>query len=115
MDRGRRLRRRVAALGVRRRGARVPARLRAEITAYAREQRTAGVPVRAIARETGVSTESVRRWLAGPGRLRRPMMSAVAVTIGPHVPGSVVLVSPSGYRVEGLDVSGVAAVLRQLA
>jgi hypothetical protein len=72
--------------------------------------------VQAIARETGVSPESVRRWMAGAARMRRPTLSAVAVTIGPErAAGDVVLISPSGYRVEGLDVTGVAAVLRQLA
>jgi predicted transcriptional regulator len=116
MDRGRRLRRRVAALGARRRGARVPALLRAEIAGYAAERRAAGARMEAIARETGVSPESVRRWLVGAARRRRPTMSAVAVAIGPEqVAGGVVLVSPSGYRVEGLDVAGIAAVLRQLA
>jgi hypothetical protein len=116
MDRGSRLRRRVAALGARRRGARIPALLRAEIAAYAAQRRAAGVRTKAIAREAGVSAESVRRWLAAAAARRRPRMSAVTVAIGPErAAGSVVLISPRGYRVEGLDVAGVAAVLRQLA
>jgi hypothetical protein len=40
----------------------------------------------------------------------------VAVQVRPErADGGVVLITPSGYRVEGLDVAGVAAVLRQLA
>ena len=114
MDRGARIRRRVAALGVRRRGARVPEALRAQILAYAEQRRATGARVEAIARETGVSGESLRRWMAGAPRRRRPAM--VAVEIRPERGGAgVVLLTPGGYRVEGLDVAGAAALLRQLA
>ena len=114
MDRGTRIRRRVAALGVRRRGARVPEALRTEIAAYAEQRRAAGARLKAIAHETGVSGESVRRWMAGAPRRQRPAMVAVEIRSESGGAGVVVL-TPGGYRVEGLDVVGAAALLRQLA
>jgi predicted transcriptional regulator len=91
----------------------VPEALRAEIAAYAEQRRAVGARVEVIARETGVSGESLRRWMAGAPR-RRPAM--VAVEIRPERGGAgVVLLTPGGYRVEGLDVAGAAALLRQLA
>ena len=109
------LRRRVAALGPRGRGARLPIPLRAEIIGYARHRHAAGVSVRAIAAETGVSSESVRRWLvASVGRPARPALLPVEVLATPHAEG-LVLVTPAGHRVEGLQVGTAAALLRALA
>ena len=56
------IRKRIEALGPRKQGGRLPEDLRREIAGYARHRRSEGVKVSDIARETGVSGESVRRW-----------------------------------------------------
>jgi hypothetical protein len=109
------LRRRVAALGPRGRGAGLPRPLRAEIIGYARHRHAAGVSVRAIAAATGVSAESVRRWLAArAGRPVGPAPLPVEVLAPPGADG-LVLVTPAGHRLEGLRVATAAALLRALA
>jgi len=67
-------------------------------------------------REAGISDESYKRWrrMAAP----LPTMRPAEITVQPAVttsPGGLTLVAPGGYRVEGLDVPLVAALLRTLA
>ena len=114
MERSARLRRRVAALGPRGRGSRIPEGLRSEITAYARERHGDGASLRQTAREIGITYETIRNWLRVPERGARAL---VPVAIVPDVVArdALVVVSPRGYRVEGLDVAGAAALLRMLA
>lgn len=114
MEHGARLRRRVLALGPRGRGSRVPAGLRGDVVAYARERQADGASLKQIARETGITRETIRNWLRVPERKTRAL---VPVAVVPDVVerGAVVVVSPRGYRVEGLDVTGAAALLRMLA
>lgn len=114
MEHGARVRRRVAALGPRGRGARIPPGLRDDIIAYARERQANGAGLRQVGRETGVTYETIRNWLRVP---ERGMRALVPVAIVPDVvtPDALVVVSPRGYRVEGLDVARAAALLRMLA
>ena len=111
------LRRRVVALGRRTRGSRLPTELRASIVRHALERRGQGDGVVAIARSTGVSPESIRRWTmstVGPS----PSRALVPVVVRDHddgVPGELVVSAPGGYRVEGLTVESAADLLRRLA
>jgi hypothetical protein len=95
------------------RGKRVPAALRARATAWIRRQRSGGASVREIADASSLSYETVRRWaeLAAPTRT-----ALVPVTVRPEPDSGdrLVLVSPSGYRVEGLNAEQVVAILREL-
>jgi len=109
------LRRRVAALGPRTRGTPIPEQLRAELTRYAVERRRRGDAVREIARAVGLSPESIRRWtMASPTRRRRALVPVVVHDHDEDRAG-ISVVAPSGYRVEGLTVASVAALLRELA
>jgi hypothetical protein len=76
-----------------------------------------GVAIARVARELGLSKQCLGRWLRGqPGSapLRR-----VAVAPAPEAPprpaARLVLFTPQGHRVEGLDHDGLIAVLRALA
>ncbi len=78
--------------------------------------------VRAIAERLGVSCNTVYRWTAEAraGRERRESAAFVQVAVlsvepvnSPTVP--LVLVSPGGYRVEGLDLAGLAELLGALS
>jgi len=113
MEHGARLRRRVATLGPRGRGSRIPNDLRDEISAYARERQRSGAGLRQIGREVGITYETIRNWLRLPDRGERAL---VRVAIVPDVAmhDAIVVVSPRGYRVAGLDVAGAAALLRMI-
>jgi len=107
------IRKHVGALGPRKRGGRVPPTLRREIADYARQRRSAGVTVSAIARETGVSEESVRRWSSSTEP--RPRALVPVHVRGDESAGTgIVLQTAQGHRVTGLDVETAVRVLRML-
>jgi hypothetical protein len=115
MERGARIRRRMAALGPRGRGARIPEELRRAIAVYARGRRREGVGFHELARETGVSHETIRRYV-GERREGRDVVPVeiVADEVTVDDGSGLTVVSPGGYRVEGLDLAGAAALLRML-
>ncbi len=102
--------------------------LRKEIVDYARHEVDAGVSVRATASQLGVSNTTLTRWLEEVEQTStfRPVQIAAAsgTTAGQiaHSPvvteqetsRVLVLVSPGGYRVEGLDVEQLAQLLSRL-
>ncbi len=112
MERGARLRRRVWALGPRGPGSRVPEALRRDIIDYARERQRQGLGFHRIARETGVTHETIRSWLRAAPSGRDLVPVAVVPEVVAH--DSIAVVSPRGYRVEGLDLESAAALLRML-
>jgi hypothetical protein len=100
----------VAALGHRGRTTRIPDTVRAEVLAYTRRQRAAGQSWARIAQRVGLSVGSLQNWSRTPPPARR--LVRVAVT-SPAVPAAaLVVVSPGGYRVEGLDLATASALLR---
>src|SRR6059036_2576234 len=91
----------VAALGPRGRTTRIPDAVRARVVAYTRRQRAAGYSWTRIAHRVGVSVGSLKNWSRTLPRARQ--LVPVSVTAAPEVAGpSLVVVSPGGYRVEGL-------------
>ncbi len=67
----------------------------------------------AIARELGVSPITLRKWCRSKIRSR---LVPVTVTAPPALASGarVTLVTPSGLRIEGLDVDGAVALVRAL-
>ncbi len=90
------------------RGRRFAPELRRQITAVGRGLRAEGRSWFKIGREIGLPAETVRRLCEGPGFV------AVEVRDG-AVARDLAVVAPSGYRVEGLDVETVVALLALLA
>lgn len=89
---------------------RCPTPLREEIVEFAQARRREGCSVKKIAEELGVSESGLSRWLpSGSGRLR-----PVRVAEKRSSPDQLVLVTPGGYRLEGLSASSAAEVLRGL-
>jgi transposase-like protein len=90
---------------------RYPDELRAEVIAVARAGRTAGRSLHRLAREIGVSAPTLMEWLRRParGQLRQVAVAPAPVTTNP------VLVTPHGFRIEGLDLVGLVTVLRDFA
>jgi hypothetical protein len=116
MDREARwLREQVVRCGPRTRGARVPAALRAQIAAYAQQRRGDGASCAGIAAGVGVSTESIRRWVTPRPVTTERALVAVHVVDAAPAGERLAVVSPTGYRVDGLTLGQVAALLRQLA
>lgn len=119
--RAERLRAAVVALGRTKRNQPIPPVLRAQLIACARAARARGVGWSAIARGLGVSKTGLKRWFAAPPTAGRgaPVLRRVRVrSVGePRASerAELRLVSPQGYRVEGLDLAAAAALLRALA
>ena len=96
------------------RGKRYPAELRTRVVAWAVRQRAGGASWEEIKRELGQEFDTVRRWCVGS---KAPMSRAlVAVRVMPEPAAARLLsvVSPSGFRVDGLSPSEAAALLREL-
>jgi len=90
----------------------LPSELRERGKAYARARASAGASAAAIAVELGIAERTAERWL-------RPQASASLVPIrvieaprtGPTWGAVVVVTTPSGLRIEGLDVDAVCTLV----
>ena len=105
-----------------------PAWAKAEVTAFAARAHESGMSYPAIAATVGVSVNSLLRWMQTDTAPRRSLVpvtivepgSTATVTAigeaeasGPNE-ARVVVVSPRGYRLEGLSVSEAASLFRGL-
>ena len=89
----------------------MPDAVRAQALAYSRRQRAAGHSWGRIAHAVGVSVGALQHWSRTPP----PARTFVPVAVAPEIPaGALVVVSPGGYRVEGLDLPTASALLRAL-
>ena len=103
-------------------GTRYSPAFRAEVVRHAHAQVREGVAVSRIARGLGLRPKTLTLWMRDmpASKLRavrverdaRPLPSAAAVAAAEH---RLVVVAPSGVRVEGLDLDGVAHLMRSLA
>ncbi len=90
----------VAALGERGRTERVPEPVRGKVVEYARAQRASGKSWKTIAREVGLSASALQRWSQEPPQLTQVKIVADREPDAPKVS----LISPRGYRIEGLTL-----------
>jgi hypothetical protein len=91
------------------RGRRFAPELRRQISAVGRGLRDEGQSWFRIGREIGLPGETVRRVCeAAPGFVAVKVVDEVAAR-------GLVVVAPTGYRVEGLDVATVVVLLARLA
>jgi hypothetical protein len=93
------------------RGRRFAPEIRRQISGVGRRLRDEGASWSGIGAALGLPTATVRGLCdaEGPGFARVEVVDD-AVTVS-----GLVVVTPSGYRVEGLDANGAATLLRQLA
>lgn len=107
-------RRRSIAVG---RGKRYPKSLRRLAVGFAHEAEAAGWSPSRIARRLGVSWTTLERWCATPpvieaeGGMREVV---VRDDVPPTVERHLVLVTPEGYRVEGLVQEDLVDLVRAL-
>jgi hypothetical protein len=103
-----------------------PPDVRQRTAAYVTARRAAGVRPDAIATELGISRHSVLAWSQAPEEARHlalvpvvmaaepPTLSGADSRPAPAGLPAPVLVSPRGFRVEGLDVATLGALLERL-
>lgn len=104
------------ARGKPRRGIRYPASFRDAVIALARTHVERGQSRAHVARAVGVSFPTLAAWLERPAPIAvRPVAVVPEAAPAPERPSRVVLVTPQGFRVEGLDGDTLVAVLRALA
>ena len=87
---------------------RYPAELRAEVVAAAR---ALDQPISRTARELGLSVFTLHDWL----RREDPAMKPVVVAADLSASLAVSLVTPTGFRIEGLDEAAAIRLLRALS
>ena len=98
-----------------------PGWLRELAVEYARAGRERGLAWKQLARMCGLSSESLRRWSEavagknGAAALVPVHVEEAVVSAGSPRRGGLVLVSPRGFRLEGLDVGGAYRLLEALS
>lgn len=91
-------------------GKRYPKELVEQVRAHVVARRARGESLESVAAELGLVPDTVRRWAAASAA------DLVPVTVVEEATShTMTLVSPSGYRVEGLGLHDAAALLRALA
>ena len=101
-----------------------PEDLKAAIMAYAARRRTEGESDNAIAQRLGLYQSTLSRWrreAERAGERFKPVAIVASVEAEALVasrvvppPGSLQLITPAGYRVEGLDLDTLVTLLRSL-
>jgi transposase len=94
-------------------GRRYPEDVRCRGVAYLRARQAAGAPLSAVLRELGVRRETLTGWATPPDAA--PGARFVPVTVVDAPAGGIVVHGPGGVRIEGLDLAGLADLLRRLA
>jgi DNA-binding transcriptional regulator YiaG len=91
--------------------------LRERCERYAATRSAAGASQKIIAAELGVSAMSVQRWLRARPAARATAMVPVRV-VAPRAPlestPRIVVMTPRGLRVEGLDLDALCTVIARL-
>lgn len=94
---------------------RYPAKLRSRIADYFRERIKAGVAVSTVCSEVGVSHPTLLRILDEKSVPMRRVRVAQPKTTKAESRTALVVRGPAGLAIEGLDVEGVAALIRALS
>jgi hypothetical protein len=94
------------------RGKRYPAELRTRVVNWARGRRAEGASWEEIKRQLGQQFDTVRRWCVDGDETKALVPVRVVTTEVPSRTLSVV--SPTGYRIDGLTLSEAAALLGEI-
>lgn len=84
------------------------------VVRYAKRELEAGTSRAVILRTLGISDGTLSKWM-GPAKAKtRHGFRRVQLKTEPHVQGGLTLVTPGGYRIEGLSLESAAALLSAL-
>jgi hypothetical protein len=94
-----------------------PVAVREAAVSLARDRVRAGIPVWRTAHELGLRAPTLYLWLSDKAtkRLRPVTVTESAGPIAELVSTRPVVVTPCGYRIEGLDAAGLITLLRGLS
>lgn len=95
------------------RGKRYPVTVQREVVRYALGRRAEGASWARIADELGLWFETVRRWCEAPTSAGA-IVPVEIVHEAPTRTAEVAIVSPSGFRLVGLDAASALAALKAL-
>jgi hypothetical protein len=108
------LRRAVSDLGPRRAGRRIPSALRARIVEVVGERRSSGGGLSSLAAALGLRVATLSRWVSASETV--PVVGGVRPlpVVMRETSAGLTLVSPGGWRLEGLSVVSAAELLDRL-
>ena len=93
---------------------RCPADLREEIVGQSRALRRQGLSLRRIASKLALSPKTLANWLQRYQGTLRPVTVASSCSMAPGSSDGIKIVTPQGYRIEGLGVDEVVALVKAL-
>jgi hypothetical protein len=96
-----------------RRGPCFPRDLKERAGAWLAERRAAGATVAELAAELGLASGTVLRWSASKAQHSRALVP-VEIVADPILAEAMSVISPSGFRVEGLSFADAVALLKAL-
>jgi hypothetical protein len=96
------------------RGKRYPRELRSRVATWAGERHRAGISWEQIKRELGQRFDTVRRWCVEEKSSKVRAIVPVRVIADRRSERLLSVVSPNGFRVDGLSLSEAAALLREV-
>ncbi|MGE0325375.1 MAG: hypothetical protein AB7K71_34640 [Polyangiaceae bacterium] len=112
------LRKRIAAFRAARSRGPVPKPLQREVVAWAQRERERGRSWESLAGALGLGFDTVRKWCEGSSVVAhvRPVRVVERKPVSAPDPGpELELITPAGYRVRGLTLSQLEALLRGLS
>lgn len=92
------------------RGCRYPKSLLEGLLSYTVARRRQGATLLKIGDELGISWKTLARWLS----IRKPSPKFQPVQVVASAKRDVVVHGPCGVRIEGLDIEGIAQLVRRL-
>lgn len=98
---------------VRGRGKRFAPDLRRRVMEFGQRRRAEGAKWEAIGVELGLNYETIRRWCVGSSKTSTSMRRVEIVTAA-RDPSGLSIVSPSGFRAEGLTLRDAVMMLATL-
>jgi len=106
----------LSKLGPRGRGRAYPKGLLEKLLSYTVARRRQGASIVEVAAEVGINFRTLARWLGvrKAARFERVDVVAAPVTTAASVAASIVVHGPCGLRIEGLDLAGVAELVRRV-
>ena len=93
---------------------RCPADLREEIVGQTRALRRQGLSMRRIASRLAMSPKTLANWLQRYQGTLRPVTVASSCSMSRGSSDGIKIVTPQGYRIEGLGVDEVVALVKAL-
>jgi hypothetical protein len=104
----------LSKLGPRGRGRSYPRGLMGKLLSYTVARRRQGAKLVEVAAELGMKSHTLSRWM-GEKRPSASFERVVVATAAPSPARKVIVYGPRGLRVEGLELSEVAELVRRVA